>query len=188
MPFNVNEFRAEMPFDGARPNLFDCQVVFPGGTEGAGAAEVAFTFKCRAASIPGSTIGTVIAPYFGREIKLAGNRTFEDWTVTVMMDEDFTIRHAFEDWMAKINSHVGNVRAPAFLPPTDGYQADIIVRQYGKVGPDEILAVYEINGAFPISVEPVQLDWAANDQLSEFSVTFAYQWWATAALAATADE
>jgi T4-like virus tail tube protein gp19 len=196
MPFNVNEFRTNMPYDGARPNLFDCSVVFPGPVEGAGAGGLGnateFTFKCRAASIPGSTIGTVIAPYFGREIKLAGNRTFEDWTVTVMMDEDYEIRHAFEDWMGKINTHITNLRDAEMLNPFQ-YQADIHLRHYSKAGEmgasvldeDATIAKYIIVGAFPISVEPVQLDWAANDQLAEFSVTFAYQWWQTATLEST---
>ena len=173
MPFNVSEFRSSMPYDGARPNLFDCVVNFPGVVGGPG--PLAFTFKCRAASIPGSSIGTVIAPYFGREIKLAGNRTFEDWTVTVINDEDFTTRNSFEEWMGLINSHVTNLRDAAMLNPADEYQVDMLVRQYGKVG--VVIAQYNIIGAFPIVIEPIQLDWGANDQLEEFSVTFAYQWW-----------
>lgn len=178
MPFNVSEFRSSLPYDGARPNLFECIVNFPPGVPNS-PGPAAFTFKCRAASLPGSTIGTVIAPYFGREIKLAGNRTFEDWTVTLINDESMATRHALEQWMAGINSHVTNVRQAALLNPATEYQADMLVRQYGKVGETALIAQYNIIGAFPIMVEPIQLDWGANDQLEEFSVTFAYQWWET---------
>jgi hypothetical protein len=183
MPFNVNEFIGSMPGDGARPNLFQVTVVFPPGSGVAGDAAAQLTFKCRAASIPGSTLGTVIAPYFGREIKLAGNRTFEDWTVTVMMDEDYIIREAFEQWSGALNSHVSNIRAAGAVDPST-YMADLNVIHYSKDGTEEI-GIYFIEGAWPVSVEPVQLDWAANDQLAEFSVTFAYQWWSNAKVAPT---
>jgi hypothetical protein len=179
MPFNVNQFRAQWPFDAARPNLFECIVNFP---QAAGPAAEAFAFKCRASSIPGSTIGTVIAPYFGRELKLAGNRTFEDWTVTVMNDENFDTRYAFEEWLSGINAHVTNYRDPGYTNPID-YQQDMIVTHYGKEG--NTLAVYQLIGAFPTVVEPIQLDWGANDQIEEFSVTFSYQWWTNFEVART---
>lgn len=174
MPFNVNEFRSNMQFDGARPNLFECIVTLPNVPVG-GDFEQNFTFRCRATQIPGGSIGAIPVYYFGREVKLAGNRTFGDWTVTVYNDEDYSIRYAFEAWMGGINTHVGNLRIPALLSPADGYQADMAVIHYSKTG--EALSTYHIRGAFPIDIEAVNLDWGANDQIEEFTVTFAYQWW-----------
>jgi hypothetical protein len=184
MPFNVQDFRSRLQFDGARPNLFDVQLAFPplvgtGGTAPStyGTAQEQMTFRARASSLPGDTVSSVGVNYFGREIKVAGNRTFPDWSFTVINDEDFTIRTAFERWMSGINSHVQNLRAPEFIQGDGGYQSDAFVTQYGKTG--DILKRYRIVGAFPADMSPIELDWSANDSIEEFTVTLAYQWWET---------
>ena len=91
MAFNVNEFRSQMVGDGARPNLFEVSMPFPGFSQ-PGDAQKKLTFMCKTAQLPGSTVGVVPVQYFGRELKFAGNRTFTDWTVTIINDEDFVIR------------------------------------------------------------------------------------------------
>ena len=170
--FNVQQFRSNMKGDGARPNLFNCELPYLGNL--LGTAAVNFNFMCRAAQLPGSTVNQVPVNYFGRELKFAGNRTFTEWTVTIINDENFVVRNAFELWMSKLNSHVSNLRASNFVNPAS-YQQDGVVTQFGKA--DNILKVYKFIGMFPIDVSPIELDWGANDTIEEYAVTFAYQWW-----------
>lgn len=181
MPFNVQNFRASMVADGARASLFDVQLTFPlaVGTGGSapgsfGTAQQQVTFRARSTALPGDSISSIPVNYFGREIKLAGNRSFTDWSITVIQDEDFDLRNAFERWMSGINSHVGNLRTPALLSGDGGYQQDGYVTQYGKTG--DIIKVYKLVGCFPTDVSAIDLDWGS-DSIEEFQVTFAYQWW-----------
>jgi len=174
MAFRVQEFRAQMNYDGARPNLFHCELTFPTLVGGAG-AQTQYTFFARAAQLPGSTVNQVPQYYFGRELKFAGNRVFPEWTVTIINDEDFVIRDAFEKWMSGINSHVGNLRNPNFIKGDGGYQQDGFVTQYNKDG--SLSKRYKFVGMFPIDISPIDLDWGANDTIEEYAVTFAYQWW-----------
>lgn len=174
MAFRVQEFRAQMNYDGARPNLFQCELTFPGLASVSGAQQK-FTFMARAAQLPGSTVNQVPQFYFGRELKFAGNRTFPEWTVTIVNDEDFTIRDAFEKWMSGLDSHVANLRDPAFEKGDNGYQQDGFITQFGKVG--DVIKKIKFVGLFPIDLSPIELDWGANDTIEEYAVTFAYQWW-----------
>lgn len=174
MAFRVQEFRAQMNFDGARPNLFQCDLTFP-TLASTGGSQTQFSFMARAAQLPGSTVNQVPQFYFGRELKFAGNRQFTEWTVTVINDEDFVIRDAFEKWMNGMNSHVGNLRNPAFAKGDGGYQQDGFVTQYNKDGTPS--KKYKFVGMFPVDLSPIELDWGANDTIEEYAVTFAYQWW-----------
>jgi hypothetical protein len=173
MAFNVNEFRSQMQGDGARPNLFEVVMPFP-NFAAPGNASQKMTFMCRTAQLPGSTVGVVPVQYFGRELKFVGNRTFADWTVTVINDEDFQIRNSFERWMNGLNSHSLNVRNPLAFNP-GAYTVDSEVRQYGKKG--DTLKKYKFIGVFPTDVAPIDVDWGSNDTIEEFSVTLSYQWW-----------
>lgn len=174
MAFNVAEFRSQLVGDGARPNLFAVTLVFPGVAANGSAAGQKVTFMAKAAQLPGSSIGTVPVYYFGREMKFAGNRTFPDWTLQIINDEDFTIRNSLESWMNAINSHQGNVRNTG-AASTNGYTTEATVSQYGKTG--EIIKQYNFVGMFPIDVAPIDLDWGSNDSIEEYSVTFSYQYW-----------
>jgi hypothetical protein len=173
MAFSVNEFRSQMVGDGARPNLFEVAMPFP-AFSAPGTAQSKLTFMCKTAQLPGATIGVVPVQYFGRELKFAGNRTFADWTITVINDEDFIIRNAFERWMNGINSHNANVRNPVALAPF-GYTVDGDVTQFGKQG--NTLKKYKFVGLFPSDITPIDVDWGSNDTIEEFSVTLTYQWW-----------
>ena len=176
MAFNVAEFRANLIGDGARPNLFQVTLTFPTIAENGTAAGQKTTFMAKTAQLPGSTIGQVPLYYFGRELKFAGNRTFTDWTLQIINDEDFTIRKALESWMNGINSHAGNVRTGAAAGPS-GYTVDATVTQYGKTG--DTLKTYKFVGLYPLDLAPIDLDWGSNDTIEEYAVTFAYQWWET---------
>lgn len=173
MPFDVNTFRSTLVNDGARPSLFQVFMTLP-PVLGQVPLSPDISFKIRASSLPGDTLNSISIPYFGREIKVAGTRTFNDWSFTVINDEGFVARNNLETWMNLINSHVGNLR-DINAQSAASYQADAIVTQFSKVGVP--LKSYRIVGAFPIDVAPIDLDWALGDQIEEFGVTFAFQWW-----------
>lgn len=171
MAFSINQFISNMPLDGARPNLFE--ISFPM----LGAAGQIFSFRAKATAIPGSTIGVAPVFYFGRQVKFAGDRTFDPWTVTLISDEqDFSTgpRAALESWMANLKTHQSNLRTAGYISPNI-YMKDASIIHYGKAG--TILASYDMIQAFPIDISPVTLDWGNNDTIEEFTVTFAYQYW-----------
>lgn len=179
MPFSVDQFRAALRLDGARQNLFDINMAFPPlalagiNSDGQSVSDT-LRFMARAGQLPGSTVNAIPVNYFGRESKHAGNRTFPEWTITIINDEDFKIRNAFELWMNGLNSHQGNLRNPAFASPVS-YTQDASIIQYGKTG--NRLKSYTMIGAFPIDISPIDVDWAANDTIEEYAVTLAYQYW-----------
>jgi len=178
MTFNVAEFRANMIGDGARPNLFQVTLTLPQFANNATAAGQKLQFMAKASQLPGSTVGQVPVYYFGREMKFAGNRTFADWTLQIINDEDFLIRNSMESWMSALNSHAGNVRSALATSPTS-YTVDATVTQYGKTG--SAINTYKFVGMFPLDVAPIDLDWSSNDTIEEYSVTFAYQYWTNTA-------
>ena len=186
MTFNVSDFTSNLINDGARPNLFQVTMAtLPAalggnGTNSANAPARRLSFMARAAQIPGSSVGVVPMFYFGREIKLAGNRTFPEWTITIINDEDFSIRNSMETWMNYINSHTGNLRGQGNAPGTGsagiaGYTTDATVEQFGKSG--NSIQKYNFVSMFPIDISPIDLNWESNNAIEEFSVTFAYQYW-----------
>jgi hypothetical protein len=175
MAFNVNQFRSQMTGDGARPNLFEVRMNVPGWAKSQGRIDEKFRFMCNTAQLPGSTIGIAPVFYFGREVKLAGNRTYPEWTVNIINDEDFVVRNSMERWIAGINDPVGNLRDPRAANVQTGYGVEASVVQYGKRG--NRIKEYYFFGMFPIDISPIEVSWAANDQVEEFSVTFAFQYW-----------
>ena len=182
MAFNVSQFRSNIKFDGARANLFEVSLTFPTSVINAATSNQQALFLAKAAQLPGSTIGTVSLNYFGRELKFAGNRTFQDWTITVINDEDFGIRNSLENWMNLINSNTSNVRAGGLNTPL-GYSTNSVVTQYGK--DTSILKRYNFVGIFPVDLSPIDLDWGSNDAIEEYTVTFAYQYWEDVAVGGT---
>lgn len=173
--FSVANFRSELVYDGARPNLFEVTLPFPtvAGLDSTTASRK-LTFMCKAAQMPASTMGVATAHYFGRESKHAGNRTFGDWTVTIINDEDFMVRKPLEQWSNAMNSHKGNLRSTQAIKPSD-YCQDAEITHYGKTG--NVLRTYKMIGMFPTEISPIDLDWGTMDTIEEFTVTFAYQWW-----------
>jgi hypothetical protein len=174
MAFNVAEFRANMVGDGARPNLFQVTLTFPTFAQNGTVAGQKTSFMAKSAQLPGSTVNQFPLYYFGRELKFAGNRSFTDWTLQIINDEDFVIRNALESWMNSINSHTTNVRNSAAVNPSN-YSVDAEVTQYGKAG--DVLKKYKFVGLFPVDIQPIDLDWGTNDSVEEFATTFAFQYW-----------
>jgi hypothetical protein len=172
MPFNINTFKENgLRYGGARPSLFEVNLSIPQGV-GISPSTGKLVFTCRASSIPASTISPIEVPYFGRKIKLAGDRTFADWSVTVMNDEDYTVRKMFEQWTNKINSHLLNEKSI----PLNEYKAnDTIVYHYSKTGIP--IAQYTFTGLFPTEISAMDLDWDSTNSIQTFNVNFAYDYW-----------
>ena len=168
MAFNVSDFRGQLEFGGARSSLFEVNVFNPVNPIG----DLKTPFMARAAQLPGATIGTVPISYFGRQIKVAGNRTFDAWTVTIMNDEDFLIRNAIEEWNNQINTFEGNVRTTGDNPSS--YKSTATVKQFSKSG--EVLRIYEFDGIWCSDIAPIDLSWDT-EGIQEYAVTFQYDYW-----------
>lgn len=176
MPFNINEFKTNgLTLGGARPSLFQVNLSLPDALFASSFnASNKFTFTCRASSIPASSVASFDVPYFGRKIKLAGDRTFADWNVTIMNDEDFTVRQMFEAWSSLINEHESNIKQVA----ANSYKtADAVVRQFSKKGDILNNSQYTFIGMFPTEISAMDLDWDATNAVQTFNVTFAYDYW-----------
>ena len=175
MAFNVSSFREKFKGDGARPNLFYVNITdltdFWAGSSG-------FEYFCRASQIPGMTQGVVPINYMGRQVKFAGNKTYADWTVTVLNDENFSYRAQFEAWMNGINGASGNTRTGT--GNSLAYTTDIVVNQLSKAGAtdpaDNYLRQYTLMSAFPTDLSPITLDWGDNDTIEEYTVTFSFDY------------
>ena len=128
----------------------------------------------RATALPTSSIGFSEIPYFGRTIKVAGQRRYDDWLITVINDEDFAVRHALEAWHNSLNSHEPNLRDSGYERP-ESYKRDGSVIQYSKTG--DILRKYKFVGCFPSDLSAIGLDWAQADVIEEFQVNFKYDYW-----------
>ena len=170
MAFNINEMRSQLTAGGAKGSLFQVQITNPV----TGVADIKVPFMVKATQIPESTLGVIQVPYFGRKIKIAGDRTFPQWTVTVINDEDFLVRDAMEQWSAAINSHVGNLRSGATASPSQ-YKAQAQVTQYSKTG--EAIRTYQFNGIYPSTIASIGLDWDSTDAIEQFDVTFEMDYW-----------
>lgn len=168
MTFNIGEFQGQMIGGGARPSLFEVNLTNPFNAS----ADDKMRFMCRASQIPGTNITPIEMRYFGRPVKFAGNRTYEDWTITVINDEDFAIRSTLEEWAQNINSTQGNVRLAGAAPEAYKSQAQVI--HYGKEG--GVLREYKFVGLFPTIIAPIELDWSQSDVIEEFQVTFSYDY------------
>ena len=170
MAFNIADFQSALAEQGARPNLFEMTLTVPSIT---GVVNTNWSKLCKTAQIPGSTIGVVEVQYFGRPVKLPGNRTFENLTTTIINDEGFVLREALEDWMAFLNDHEKNITTSGLAA---GYMGSLSLQQYSRDGNTDINP-YVFNNVWPVNVAPIDLDWGTNDTIEEFTVEWAYDWW-----------
>lgn len=179
MAFDITRFKEALIGGGARPSLFEVTLQFPADVGLNLVAGTALTFLCKATAIPTSTVAPIEVPYFGRKVKFAGNRTFPEWNITVINDENFLIRDAFERWLAGINTHETNVRN--YNESVDnGYQVTGTVSQLGKEG--GILRQYKFVNVFPSEVSPIELNWGSENEIEEFTVTLQYDYWQIVAI------
>jgi hypothetical protein len=164
----VDDFKAKIKGGGARPNLFKVTLNYPAFAQG----DVELTsFLVRAATLPESLMSMIPVPFRGRELKVAGVRTFQPWTTQVYNDTDFNVRNALERWSNAINAHSSNV---GLTNPVD-YQADLIVEQLDR--DETVLKTYNFRGAFPEQISQIDLAYEANDQIEVFDCVWQYQYW-----------
>lgn len=163
---NISSFKNQLLNGGARPNQFLVTLNWPAAVGNPGGDH---NLLVSSAALPASTISPTIVQYRGREVKFAGERVFDPWQVSILNDTDMTLRSYFEKWSNLFNNYENN----GGLTAPGGYMVDLIVQQLDRN--DEIIRTYDLRGAFPINVSEVSLSYSANDLISEFSVTFAYQ-------------
>jgi hypothetical protein len=161
---DINQFRGKLGAGGTRPNQFLVTLSFPGAVGGSGEDSILVT----SASIPASTVNPTIIQYRGREVKFAGERIFDPWTISIANDTSMKLRTLFERWSDLMNNRVNN--GGSTVPST--YYVDMSVEQLDRN--DAVIRKYNLYNAFPITVSDIQLAYNLNDVISEFSVTFQY--------------
>ena len=190
----ITGFKERLAGGGARPNLFEVEIPsFPEPLQnlwstGAGQEVETFKFLCKTAALPASNVSPIDVPFRGRILKVAGDRTFDVWNVTVINDEDFKLRTAFELWMNNISKLENNTGA---TNPTS-YMTDAYVHQLGR-GAGTInstknsdssndtaikpLRTYKFYDIFPTNVSEISLSYDSSDTIEEYNVEFQVQWW-----------
>ena len=169
---NINDFKAKLAGGGARANQFKVTMPFPGYAQVGGEIED-LAFLCTTAQIPAMNVGLVNVPFRGRQIKIAGDRTFADWSITVLNDTNFKLRNAFERWQNGINNMTDN---EGLSNPVD-YQVDAFIDQLDRNG--NTVKSYTLRGAFPTSIGAIDLDYEEKTSIEQFEVTFEYQYFET---------
>ena len=167
----ISDFKSKLTGGGARPNLFEVELAFPSSVAVENDVLQKSRFLVKAAALPASTIASVDIPFRGRILKVAGDRTFETWTITVINDVDFSIRSAFEKWMNTINRMSD---ATGLTNPVD-YQKDAIVKQLDRDG--SVLRSYKFWDIFPTNISTIDLSYETTDTIQEFTVELQVHYW-----------
>lgn len=180
----IDDFKANVTSDFARPNLFQVDLAFPTGIINNSSLINLGKFTVRAANLPSSQIGVIEVPFRGRVLKIAGDRTFEPWTITVMNDSGFVLRSAFELWASSIQAYNENFTSAATLGnenDSTGYFADMSVHQLAKDiksgDKPRVLKSYKFYNIFPSAIAAIDLDYGNNDAIEEFTVEMQVQYW-----------
>ena len=196
----LEDFKSRLSGGASRPNLFECELTFPSfatqsttaeGADNTRSASELSRFMIKSANLPASTVGVIEVPFRGRSLKIAGDRSFDVWTITIINDVDFTLRTSFEKWMNAINKHDDN---SGLINPAQ-YQRDAIVKQFGRSSVQSanssvtsptvssagdqipVLKAYKFYGIFPTSVSAIDLSYDSTDSIEEFTVDLQVQWW-----------
>ena len=169
---NVSSFLTQVK-QGVRPNMFQVDITFPGTVE---ADQTLVSYMCKSAALPASNIGVIEVPFRGRTVKIAGDRTFDNWSATFINDKEMKSRSYFEQWLNQINTHKANTGE--ITDPT-AYGRSVVIRQLEKdnTPAGSELRSYKLWYAFPISTSAIDLAYDSNDQIEEFSVEFQYSYW-----------
>ena len=185
MAHSIQDFKSTLIGGGARPNLFEVILpnTFPGASE-EGYDTEQFSVLCKAAQLPASNIASIDVPFRGRVFKVAGDRTFDTWTVTVINDTDFNIRSAMERWMQTIGQYADGSGA---TDPAD-YQIDAVVKQFSRLPSTtgnnvatgqglDVAKQYRFYGLFPTNISAIDVSYDNTDTIEEFTVEFQVQYW-----------
>ena len=176
----ISQFKSTLAGGGARPNLFEVELTtFPSAITGWDADT--FKYLCKAANLPASTIASIDVPFRGRTFKVAGDRSIDVWTVTVINDEDFKLRRSFEAWMeliAKLDNNLGATNPSSYMSNATVHQLGrgSTVNSTTNAGADSsILASYNFVDIFPTAVSAIDLSYDSGDTIEEFTVEFQVQ-------------
>ena len=174
MAFSIAEFRKNgLAGGGSRPNLFSCQFTStPSGMSSISSTN--FTFLCKIATIPPSTLGVVEVPYFGRMVKVPGNRTFDNLSITVINDQKMAIRADVEKWMGYFNSHESN---ESLLASGNSGMGTFVITHNNREMSSGGDKKWQFENVFPVALGEIGLDWGSNDTIEEFTVDLAYDYW-----------
>ena len=165
---NISDFKAKLAGGGARANQFKVTMPFPSYASVGGEIEE-LAFLCRATSIPSMEIASIPVPFRGRSIKIAGDRTIPDWSITVYNDTNFKLRDAFERWQNGINNMSDN---EGLTNPVD-YQVDAFLDHLDRNG--NTIKSYTLRGVYPINIAGIPLDYEEAGAIEQFEVSLAYQ-------------
>lgn len=171
----IDDFRANFVGGGARPSQFRVLITFPAGLSipSSNLAVYQQPFMIKAASLPASTMSTIEVPFRGRVAKVAGERQFSSWNISVINDNKMTLRNAFEEWSTAILNHA---QTNGTLAPT-AYQVDAFVYQLNRN--DEVIKTYKFHGIYPESVGDISLNFGDNNSVEEFNVSLSVDYWTT---------
>ena len=188
-PFNkrsITDFRDRLIGGGARPNMFEVNIDLPDQLSKNKNRDENMRFLIKAAEIPAANIGNIPVPFRGRVLPVAGDRTFEPWTVTIINDASFDLRRVFEEWSNLINDlefDVGDINPFDYQKSAQVFQLSRQSQGTGaKSGGNQgntiqTLRTYNFEGIYPNTVSAIPLDYGATDQIEEFQVTFNYLYW-----------
>ena len=178
----IADFKSKLKGGGARPNLFEVELTKPPMAATSTKWDAGdFAFMCKAASLPASNIAAIDVPFRGRIFKVAGDRTVDTWTITVINDEDFKIRTAFEEWMQLI----AHLKSNDGATQPNAYMSDAVVKQLGRgdtasstdssatTTTQKILKTYKFIDMFPTNISAIDLSYDSGDTIEEFTVEFA---------------
>lgn len=169
---SIEDFKAVLQGGGVRPTMFEVELTFPDTVvSDPNLSTNEGIFLIKAAQLPASNVGLIEVPFRGRKLKVSGDRTFEDWAVTVTNDVSFGLRKAFEEWSERIQNHNYALGSNSL----NDYFASAIVRQLDRDG--QQLRAYRFEGIWPQTVDAIDLDFDSTDQVEEYGVTFAVQYW-----------
>ena len=166
----ITDFKSKLTGGGARANLFEVVLSFPDAAKPSQSVLDKSRFLVKAANLPASNVTNIPVPFRGRILNVAGDRTFDTWSVTVINDTDFSIRSAFEKWMNTINRLSDNTG----LTDPAAYQADAFVYQLDRSG--ETLRAYHMYDLYPTQVTAIELGYDQQG-IEEFTVELQVLWW-----------
>ena len=178
----ITDFKGQLTGGGARPNLFEVEMAFPGDLSIGSDTLTKSRYLCKTANLPASTVAPIDVPFRGRILKVAGDRTFDPWTITIINDTDFTIRHAYESWaniLSKLDNNTGYIDPGSYFADMTIYQLGRDVdgtKKSGNTGNVSTLRSYKLYGTFPTSVSAIDLSYESSNAIEEFTVELQVQY------------
>jgi hypothetical protein len=180
----LTQFKTALSGGGARPNLFEVGITLPGPAQAAVGSQIdaKFTLLCKAANLPASNIASIDVPFRGRTFKVAGDRTYDTWSITVINDTDFVIRTFMENWM----QYIGQYKDASGVTSPNDYMASALVEQLTRTASTmtatsgdsiSVAKSYKFEDIFPTNISAIDLSFDSSDAIEEFTVEFQVNYW-----------